>query len=41
MYFHWCKNNLVPILEADKEDTKLYRQHLIAEGYTTGRIANK
>lgn len=41
MYFAWCKNNLVPILEADKEDIKLYRQHLIAEGYKTGTIANK
>jgi site-specific recombinase XerD len=41
MYLHWCKDNLVPILEADKEDIKLYRQYLIAEGYKTGTIANK
>jgi site-specific recombinase XerD len=41
MYFDWCKNNLVPPLEADKEDIKLYRQHLIAEGYKTGTIGNK
>jgi site-specific recombinase XerD len=41
IYFNWCKDNLVPILEADKEDIKLYRQHLIAEGYKTGTIANK
>jgi site-specific recombinase XerD len=41
MYFDWCKDNLVPILEADKEDIKLYRQYLIAEGYKTGTIANK
>jgi integrase/recombinase XerD len=41
MYFAWCKDNLVPILKADKEDIKLYRQYLIAEGYKTGTIANK
>jgi site-specific recombinase XerD len=41
MYFAWCKDNLVPILEADQEDIKLYRQYLIEKGYKTGTIANK
>lgn len=41
MYFSWCRNNLVPPLEADKDDIKLYRQHLINEKYTVKTIANK
>jgi site-specific recombinase XerD len=41
MYFAWCKDNLVPILEADKEEIKFYRQYLIAENYKTSTIANK
>jgi site-specific recombinase XerD len=41
MYFDWCKNNLVPPLEADKDDIKLYRQYLIGESYKTGTVANK
>jgi site-specific recombinase XerD len=41
MYFDWCKNNLVPPLEADKDDIKLYRQYLINHGYKTSTIATK
>lgn len=40
-YFAWCKNNLIPILEAGKDDIKLYRQYLIDQDYTVGTIANK
>lgn len=40
-YFAWCKDNLIPILEADKDDVKLYRQFLINQDYTVGTIANK
>lgn len=40
-YFAWCKDNLIPILEADKDDVKLYRQYLINQDYTVGTIANK
>jgi site-specific recombinase XerD len=41
MYFAWCKDNMVPLLEADKHDIKLYRQYLIDENYKVGTIANK
>jgi site-specific recombinase XerD len=41
MYLSWCRNNLVPPLEADKDDIKLYRQYLIDEKYTVKTIANK
>jgi site-specific recombinase XerD len=41
MYFDWCKNNLVPPLEADRDDLKLYRQYLINYGYKTSTIATK
>jgi len=41
MYFTWCKDNMVPLLEADKHDIKLYRQYLIDENYKVGTIANK
>jgi site-specific recombinase XerD len=41
MYFNWCKDNMVPLLEADKEDIKLYRQYLLDENYKVGTIANK
>jgi site-specific recombinase XerD len=40
-YFAWCKDNLIPILEADQDDVKLYRQYLINQDYTVGTIANK
>jgi site-specific recombinase XerD len=41
MYCAWCKDNMVPLLEADKHDIKLYRQYLIDENYKVGTIANK
>jgi site-specific recombinase XerD len=41
MYFTWCKDNMIPLLEADKHDIKLYRQYLIDENYKVGTIANK
>jgi site-specific recombinase XerD len=41
MYFAWCKDNMVSLLEADKYDIKLYRQYLIDENYKVGTIANK
>ena len=40
-YFEWCQNNLVPLLEADAENIKLYRQYLINADYTVNTIANK
>jgi site-specific recombinase XerD len=41
MYFAWCKDNMVSLLEADKHDIKLYRQYLIDKNYKVGTIANK
>ncbi|WP_319418696.1 hypothetical protein [Pleurocapsa sp. FMAR1] len=32
-YFEWCRNNLVPPLEADLDDIKLDRQYLINQDY--------
>ncbi len=40
-YLNWCKDNLIPPLEADKDDIKLYRQHLIEQNYTAATIDNK
>lgn len=41
MYFAWCRDNLIPPLEADQDDIKLYRQHLIEHNYAVTTIANK
>jgi len=41
MYFNWCQDNLIPPLEADKDDIKLYRQHLIEQNYSFATIDNK
>lgn len=40
-YLNWCKNNLIPPLEADKEDIKFYRQYLIEQNYSFATIDNK
>lgn len=41
MYFEWCADNLVPPLEADSDDIRFYRQHLVNKAHTPGTIANK
>ncbi len=40
-YLDWCKDNLLPPLEADSEDIKLYRQYLVQSGYANSTIATK
>jgi integrase/recombinase XerD len=40
-YLNWCKDNLLPPLEADSEDIKLYRQYLVQSEYANSTIATK
>lgn len=40
-YLDWCRDNLLLPLEAEVEDIKLYRQHLINSGYANSTIATK
>ena len=41
MYFDWCQDNLIPPLEADQDDIKLYRQALVQSEYANSTIATK
>ena len=41
LYFQWCNDNLVPPLEADKDDIKQYRQYLIKGGTKPSSITTK
>ena len=42
-YLNWCRDNLLsPVeAEAEAEDIKLYRQHLVQSGYANSTIATK
>lgn len=40
-YLDWCKDNLLQPLEAEPDDIKLYRQHLVQSGYANSTIATK
>lgn len=40
-YLDWCKDNLLPPLEADSEDIKQYRQYLVQSQYQNSTIATK
>lgn len=40
-YLSWCRDNLLPPTEADSEDIKLYRQHLVQSEYANSTIATK
>ena len=40
-YLNWCRDNLLPPLEADVEDIKLYRQYIVQSGYQNSTIATK
>ena len=40
-YLEWCKDNLLSPIEAEPEDIKLYRQHLVNSGYASSTIATK
>jgi integrase/recombinase XerD len=40
-YLDWCQDNLLPPLEADSEDIKLYRQYLVQSEYANSTIATK
>ena len=40
-YLSWCRDNLLLPLEAEVEDIKLYRQHLIESKYANSTIATK
>ncbi len=40
-YLDWCRDNLLPPLEADAEDIKQYRQYLVQSGYANSTIATK
>ena len=40
-YFSWCRDNLLQPLEAELDDIKLYRQHLVNSGYASSTIATK
>ena len=40
-YLEWCQNNLLSPTEAEPEDIKLYRQHLVNSGYANSTIATK
>lgn len=41
LYFAWCRNNLVPPLEADRDDLRFYRHYLVEYGYANSTIAHK
>lgn len=40
-YLEWCKDNLLSPIEAEPEDIKLYRQHLVNSQYAPSTIATK
>ena len=40
-YLNWCRDNLLSPIEAEPEDIKLYRQHLVNSGYAPSTIATK
>lgn len=40
-YLNWCQDNLLPPIEADFQDIKLYRQYLIEQNYKPRTIATK
>ena len=40
-YLNWCRDNLLAPVEAEPEDIKLYRQHLVQSGYANSTIATK
>ena len=40
-YLNWCQDDLLSPIEAEPEDIKLYRQHLINSGYANSTIATK
>ena len=40
-YLNWCRDNLLSPVEAEPEDIKLYRQHLVNSGYAPSTIATK
>ena len=40
-YLNWCGDNLLAPIEAEPEDIKLYRQHLVQSGYANSTIATK
>ena len=40
-YLSWCRDNLLSPTEAEPEDIKLYRQHLVNSGYANSTIATK
>ncbi len=40
-YLDWCRDNLLPPLDAEAEDIKQYRQHLVQSGYQNSTIATK
>ena len=40
-YLNWCRDNLLPPLEADIDDIKLYRQYLVQSDYQNNTIATK
>ena len=40
-YLNWCRDNLLSPTEAEPEDIKLYRQHLVQSGYANSTISTK
>ncbi|MGB5635212.1 MAG: tyrosine-type recombinase/integrase [Waterburya sp.] len=40
-YLNWCGDNLLSPIEAEPEDIKLYRQHLVQSEYANSTIATK
>ena len=40
-YLSWCRDNLLSPIEAEPEDIKLYRQHLVNSEYAPSTIATK
>ena len=40
-YLNWCEDNLLSPIEAEPEDIKLYRQHLVESEYANSTIATK
>ncbi len=40
-YLNWCRDILLSPTEAEPEDIKLYRQHLVNSGYAPSTIATK
>ena len=40
-YLNWCGDNLLAPVEAEPEDIKFYRQHLVQSEYANSTIATK